>query len=90
MDTSLADLDFTGTLDDCYFDNCAFTKVTFQNSTLLNTFFKNKSLKRIRFIDCQADQMTYAFLKNGNADLTGITLMDELAKGKSMEKILRK
>jgi len=84
------DLVFTGTLDDCYFENCAFAKVTFQNSTLNNTFFKNKSLKRIRFIDCQADQMTYAFLKNGKADLSGIKLVDELEKGRTMEKILGK
>ena len=73
--TQIADIVFDGTLDDCYFENCAFTRVTFQNSTLINTFFKNKSLKRIRFIDCQADRMTYAFLKNGKADLTGITLL---------------
>jgi hypothetical protein len=32
-------------------------------------------LKRIRFIDCKADKMTYAFLKNGKADMTGITLL---------------
>ena len=75
IDSQLADIVFTGTLEDCYFENCAFTRVTFQNSTLINTFFKNKSLKRIRFIDCQADRMTYEFLKNGKADLTGITLI---------------
>jgi transcriptional regulator with XRE-family HTH domain len=73
--TQIADIDFYGTLEDCHFENCEFTRVTFQNSTLINTFFKNKSLKRIRFIDCQADRMTYAFLKNGKADLTGITLL---------------
>lgn len=71
----IADIVFDGTLEDCYFENCAFTRVTFQNATLINTFFKNKSLKRIRFIDCQADRMTYEFLKNGKADLTGITLL---------------
>ena len=71
----IADIVFDGTLEDCYFENCEFTRVTFQNSTLINTFFKNKSLKRIRFIDCQADRMTYEFLKNGKADLTGITLL---------------
>jgi transcriptional regulator with XRE-family HTH domain len=75
IDTQIADIVFDGTLEDCYFENCAFTRVTFQNSTLINTFFKNKSLKRIRFIGCQADRMTYAFLKNGKADLTGITLI---------------
>jgi len=75
IDTLIADIIFDGTLEDCYFENCVFTRVTFQHSTLINIFFKNKTLKRIRFIDCQADQMTYAFLKNGKADLTGITLL---------------
>lgn len=71
----LSDTVFDGKLEDGYFENCAFTRVTFRNSTLINTFFKNKSLKRVRFIDCQADRMTYEFLKNGKADLTGITLL---------------
>jgi len=71
----IADIVFEGTLDDCYFENCVFTRVTFKNSTLINTFFKNKSLKRIRFIDCKTDRMTYEFLKNGKANLTGITLL---------------
>jgi uncharacterized protein YjbI with pentapeptide repeats len=70
----IADMVFDGTLADCYFENCVFKKVTFQNSTLINTFFKNKSLKGIRFIDCQADRMTCEFLKNGKADLRGVTL----------------
>jgi uncharacterized protein YjbI with pentapeptide repeats len=71
----IIDMVFDGTVKDCSFDNCAFKKVTFQNSTLINTFFKNKNLKGIRFIDCQADNLTYAFLKNGKADLSGITLL---------------
>ena len=73
----IVDIVFEGTLDDCYFENCSFKKVTFRNSTLTNTFFriKNKSLKGIRFIDCQADRMTYEFLKSGKADLTGITML---------------
>ena len=71
----IADLGFQGTIEDCAFENCVFARVTFRNSTLINTFFKNKSLKRIRFIDCQADRMTYEFLKNGKADMTGITLL---------------
>jgi uncharacterized protein YjbI with pentapeptide repeats len=75
IDTRFADIVFDGILEDCYFENCAFTRVTFRNATLINTFFKNKSLKRIRFIDCQADRMTYEFLKNGKADMTGITLL---------------
>ena len=75
IDTQIADVVFAGTLEDCYFENCVFTRVTFQDSTLINTFFKNKSLKQIRFIDCQADRMTYEFLKNGKANLNGITLL---------------
>ena len=71
----IVDIVFAGTLEDCSFENCGFKKVTFQNASLINTFFKNKSLKHIRFIDCQADRMTYEFLKNGKADLTGITLL---------------
>jgi uncharacterized protein YjbI with pentapeptide repeats len=71
----LVDIVFDGTLDDCCFENCVFKKVTFQNATLINTFFRNKSLKGIRFINCEADRMTYEFLKNGKADLTGITLL---------------
>ncbi len=73
--TDISDIVFEGTVDDCYFDNCAFSRVTFRNSTLTNTFFKGRSLKHIRFIDCQADRMTFEFLKNGKADLTGITLL---------------
>jgi uncharacterized protein YjbI with pentapeptide repeats len=71
----IADMVFDGMLEDCSFEDCVFTRVTFQNSTLISTFFKNKSLKRIRFFECKADKLTYAFLKNGKADLTGITLL---------------
>ncbi len=73
--TQIADIVFDGTMEDCSFENCSFARVTFRNSKLINTFFNNKTLKRIRFIDCQADRLTYAFLKNGKADLTGITLL---------------
>lgn len=71
----IANVVFEGTLEECAFQNCAFKKVTFQNATLTNTFFKNKSLKQLRFVDCQVDRMTYAFLKNGKADLSGVTLL---------------
>jgi uncharacterized protein YjbI with pentapeptide repeats len=77
IDSQIADLVFTGSLDNCYFENCAFTRVTFQDATLRNTFFKNnQKLKRIRFTDCKADRITYEFLKQGKADLTGITLFE--------------
>jgi uncharacterized protein YjbI with pentapeptide repeats len=71
----LADLVFEGNIENCSFENCAFKRVTFQNATLTNTFFKNKSLKQVRFVDCQADRLTYEFLKNGKADMSGIKLV---------------
>ncbi|WP_118973931.1 helix-turn-helix domain-containing protein [Taibaiella koreensis] len=70
-----ADIIFEGTVADCSFEQCTFTRVTFRNTTLINTFFKCRSLKRIRLIDCRADRMTYEFLKNGKADLSGVTLL---------------
>lgn len=75
--SQLSNIVFEGVLEDCSFENCAFSRVTFQGCTLINTFFKNKSLRRIRFVDCKADRMTYAFLKNGKADLSGITLLTQ-------------
>ena len=73
--TAFADIVFDGTWKDCSFDSCSFTRVTFRNATLTDTFFKGKRLRQIRFIDCKVDKMTYAFLKNGKADLSGITLL---------------
>jgi uncharacterized protein YjbI with pentapeptide repeats len=77
IDSHVADVIFTGTIQDCSFENCSFTKLIFKNATILNTFFKNKSLKKIQFIDCQADRITYEFLKNGKANLTGITMLPD-------------
>jgi uncharacterized protein YjbI with pentapeptide repeats len=70
-----ADIEFDGVWNDCSFDNCEFTRLTFRNATFVSTFFKAKSLKRIRFIECKADKLTYAFLKNGKADLSDVTLI---------------
>lgn len=75
IDAQIADVVFDGILEDCYFENCTFNWVKFQNSTLINTFFKNNTFKRMRFVDCKADHVTYAFLKTGKADLTGVTLL---------------
>lgn len=72
----LADLVFDGILEDCAFEECAFKRITFQNATLVHVFFKNKTLKQLKFVDCQADRLTYEFLKNGKADLSGITLIN--------------
>lgn len=76
INTYLADMLFEGTVEDCIFENCAFSRLTFQNAKLINTFFKNRSLKRIKFIDCHVDRLTYEFLKNGKADLSGISLLE--------------
>lgn len=76
-ETYLADLVFEGSVENCAFENCKFSRITFQNVTLTNTFLKCKSLKRIRFVDCKADRMTYEFLKNGKADLKGVELMGD-------------
>jgi uncharacterized protein YjbI with pentapeptide repeats len=76
--THIADTVLEGKLEDCYFENCGFKRVKFQNAMLVNTFFKNnRKLKQVEFIDCQADRISYEFLKNGKADLTGITLLNE-------------
>ena len=75
-ESSFADMTLEGTLEDCSFENCGFRNVTFQNATLLNTFFKGKSLKKIKFVDCRADSLTYAFLKNGKANVDGIALTE--------------
>lgn len=71
----LADLIIEGMVKDCYFEHCAFKRVTFRDAVLTSTFFKNRSLKQIKFINCKADRMTYEFLKNGKADLNGIELI---------------
>jgi len=75
INSQIADLIFVGKLEDCAFENCTFTRVTFKNATIINTFFKNRSLKRINFVDCQTDRMTYEFLRNGKADMTGVTVL---------------
>lgn len=76
-DTGISDVIFEGTMKDCHFENCAFYGVKFQNLTILNTFFKyNRKFKKVQFINCKVDKMTYAFLKNNQANLTGITLLE--------------
>lgn len=75
-DAHLVNTIFEGTLEDCSFENCTFIKVKFQNATLINTFFKNnRKLKKVQFIDCKVDKITYAFLKSNLANLTGVTLL---------------
>lgn len=74
--TGISGVVFEGTIEDCHFENCTFYGVKFQNATILNSFFKNNSkFNRVQFINCKVDKMTYAFLKNNLANLTGITLI---------------
>ena len=73
--SQISNVVFNGTIEECSFESCSFSKVTFKNAIFINTFFKGQKLKGIQFIDCHADRMTYEFLKNGKANLTGLTLL---------------
>lgn len=66
----------SGQIEDGSFVECDFKNVEFRNATLTNTFFKGRGIRRLRFADSRADKITYAFLKNGNADLTGLTVAE--------------
>lgn len=75
-DMAISDVVFTGEIEDCLFENCSLQGVKFQDATLLNTFFRNnRKFKKVQFINCKADKLTYAFLKNNIADISGITLI---------------
>jgi uncharacterized protein YjbI with pentapeptide repeats len=74
-ETQFTEIIFSGLLEDCSFTSCAFSKATFKNVIIKNSFFKYCDLKRVEFIDCHADKLTYEFLKNGKADMKGITLI---------------
>lgn len=75
--TNISNVVFEGIFEDCHFEHCAFYGVKFQKATILNTFFKyNEKFKRVQFIDCKVDKITYAFLKNNQANLTGITIIE--------------
>ncbi len=77
LNTSLANMVFEGDIEECSFENCGFAKVKFHNARLINTFFKNnRKLKKVEFVNCRADRITYAFLKSNQADVSGITVME--------------
>lgn len=78
LKSNLSNTTFTGTFEDCHFEHCAFYGVKFENATILNTFFKyNDRFKKVQFVNCKVDSITYAFLKNNQANLTGITMIAE-------------
>lgn len=74
--SALSKIFFEGIMEDCHFENCSFYGVTFQNATILNSFFKhNRRFKTVKFVDCKVDTITYAFLKNNQANLEGVSLI---------------
>lgn len=74
---NISNITFTGTFEDCHFEHCSFYKVRFENSTFLNTFFKyNDRFKKVEFINCTVDSITYAFLKNNQANLTSVNILE--------------
>lgn len=74
--TNISKVVFEGILEDCHFEHCSFYGVSFENATILNSFFKyNDKFKKVQFINCQVDSISYAFLKNNQANLTGISLI---------------
>lgn len=78
VDSYIQDMVFEGKISDCRFENCSFYNVKFEHAELTNTFFKNnQKFKKVQFNNCTADKITYAFLKNNMANLTGITIIDE-------------
>jgi uncharacterized protein YjbI with pentapeptide repeats len=75
--TGISDVIFEGNIEDCHFERCTFYGVKFENATIINSFFKyNDKFKKVRFINCKVDKLTYAFLKNNEANLTGISLLE--------------
>lgn len=76
--SNLSKMVFSGDFEDCHFENCSFYNVKFQNAILRNTFFKyNDRFKKVEFENCQVDTITFAFLKNNQANLEGIRLIGE-------------
>jgi uncharacterized protein YjbI with pentapeptide repeats len=74
--SNISNVVFEGVFEDCHFEHCGFYGVKFQDATILNSFFKyNDRFKRVQFVNCKVDKLTYAFLKNNKADMTGITLI---------------
>ncbi len=86
IETGFQEINIEGAINDCTFENCVFHKVKFQNATLTNTLFKNnRKFNRVKFINCNVDKLTYAFLKSNLADLSGLTLLPEQIKKQENE-----
>ena len=75
--TQLKGIVISGEVELCYFDNCEFSETEFREAHLINSCFKGKGLKKLRFTNCTADNITYAFLKSGKANLSGLTIVEQ-------------
>jgi uncharacterized protein YjbI with pentapeptide repeats len=75
-ETQFTEITFSGLLEECSFSSCEFSKVIFKNVIIKNSFFKYSDLKRVEFIDCQADKLSYEFMKNCKANLSGIKIKE--------------
>jgi uncharacterized protein YjbI with pentapeptide repeats/DNA-binding XRE family transcriptional regulator len=74
---SLDTMTLRGTFTDCVFDNCGSTRLVFEDATFIDCFVKNgKMMKKATFVNCYADQISYAFLQSAQADLSGIELVE--------------
>lgn len=77
LKSNISNMTFTGTLENCHFEHCAFYGVKFEDATILNSFFKyNDRFKKVQFVNCKVDGITFAFLKNNQANLTGVTVIN--------------
>ncbi len=74
-ETQFTEIEFSGLMADCSFTQCAFSKTIFTNAILKQCFFKYCDLKRVDFVNCKVDSLTYAFLKNCKADVSTLTLL---------------
>jgi uncharacterized protein YjbI with pentapeptide repeats len=70
--TRFAETVFSGEITGCSFESCSFSKTSFQDASLSNTFFKNRGLRKVGFLNCRADSITLAFLKNSGVDTSNI------------------
>ena len=72
----LTDLHLEGHFTGCAFENCDFARVEFSGAVIRNTFFKNCKLRRAKFSGCQADKLSFAFMKACKADVSDVEILE--------------
>lgn len=65
---------FNGVIKNCSFVFNNYSKVQFVNVTFTNVFFKGKMKRGVTFVNCKADNISYAFLKASGANMEGVSL----------------